>query len=669
MTDMTQLEKIEYLKKRVFEMSNSHCFIEKERFIHALPKREGQSESYYAELFSGLLDYVSTPVDEKDIFVGRVVEGPPEENMECPSRTFFAKGHITPDYERLLTKGYKGILEEIKDNAKKINEPYAEIYAKNAETVIFAIKKYADRYAHAAREAGNERAYEALLRVPFEPAYDLYSALQSIWLMHMIASCYVGSRDYAFGYMDEYLYPYYQKEKEKGVTDGEISQLFAGFFLKTNEICGRAAHNYNRKPVLTNSSKQYVLLDGGRANELSFVILRAARINKMAQPEFTAVLTENSPEDFKNSVFEAMAELTDKIQTYNGDIMSEFLRSEGLPEEIVNRPAVSACCTFDVYLHSCREEFYLPTAQVFCDIIYNREFSNKEELLEAFKKGIQKECQDYLDESRSPDRDWTRMVHVLDTLLLSNCNEKCKYPPYGVEYRAKNIFLPAVATLGDSLAALDRLVFKGDIPYSRFIDALRADFNGYPDIYEKILSQPKFGNDNEIADAYAAEIGNVMIDGVKACYHDENEIVAPSFYSLERNNVWAEEVPATPDGRRAKKPLSENQSPTYGTDKNGITALLSSIARLPFERTAAGGLNLTFSSAQRPEILKALVTAYFKKGGLHAGVTVLNREQLLDAMENPEKYPALTVRLYGFSEYFICMPRWQQEAVLERTAY
>lgn len=666
---MTQLEKIEYLKSRVFLMSNDHCFIEKERFLRDLSPRVGQSENYFAELFSALLDCVSTPVDENDVFVGRVVEALPDEGMECPSRAFFAKGHITPDYERLLAKGYRGILEDIKANAEKIGEPYADTYAKNAETVILAIKKFAERYALAAKAMGNHKAYEALTRVPYEPAYDLYSALQSIWLMHMIASCYVGSRDYAFGYMDEYLYPYYLDEKKKGVSDDEIAELFAGFFVKANEICGRAAHNYNRKPVLTNSSKQYVLLDGGRANQLSFVILKAARINRMAQPEFTAVLTKSTPEKFRSAVFETMADITDKIQVYNGDVMSGFLRSEGLSEEIVSRPAVSACCTFDVYRHSCREEFYLPTVQVFCDTIYNREFSDKDELLEAFKEGIRKECQAYLDESRAPDPDWTRMVHVLDTLLLSDCNEKCKYPPYGVTHRAKNIFLPAVATLGDSLFSLDRLVFNGDIPYSRFTDALRADFSGYGDIYERILSLPKFGNDDECADAYATEIGNAMIDAVKSCGREENEIVAPSFYSLERNNVWAEEIPATPDGRRAGKPISENQSPTYGADKNGITALLSSIARLPFERTAAGGLNLTFSSAQDPKILNALISTYFKKGGLHAGITVLNREQLTDAMEHPEKYPALTVRLYGFSEYFICMPRWQQEAILERTAY
>ena len=146
-------------------------------------------------------------------------------------------------------------------------------------------------------------------------------------------------------------------------------------------------------------------------------------------------------------------------------------------------------------------------------------------------------------------------------------------------------------------------------------------------------------------------------------------MIVPSFYSLERDNSWAEEIPATPDGRRNGSPISENQSPTYGADKNGLTALLCSVAKLPFTKTGAGGLNVTFSSRVTPEILGALVEGYFEQGGFHIGISVIDREVLKDAMLRPEKYPALTVRLYGFSEYFISLPRWQQLAVLNRTAY
>lgn len=666
---MDTLKKIEHLKALVFEQQNDHCFIERETFLNARSVCEEHPNDYYAKLLSDMLDYVSTPVDANDIFVGRVLENAPrKEWVTCPNRTLFAKAHLTPDYKRLLTRGYRGILDEIQANAKRIGTETAAIYAQNAETVVHAIHRFALRYSDAAKACGNLRAAEALKRVPYEPAYDLYSALQGMWLVHMIAGCYVGGRDYAFGYMDEYLYPYYLKEKERGATDSEISALFAGFFVKCNEICGRHPHNYRQKPVLSQSSKQYVLLDGGRANELSSVILDAAVINSMVQPQFTVVLAKDAPDAFRKKVFETMATLVDKLHVYHFESVRDFLFAKGLPESVALRPGFSACCTSDVYLHSCREEFYLPTVQLFCKTLFENEFSDKESLLKAFSAAVTRECEAYLEETRSPDRDWVHCVFVMDSLLLGTCNEVCDYIPYGLTYRGKNIFLPGIATLGDSLCALDRLVFHGDIPYSRFVKMLQDDFVGYADVDERIAALPRFGNDND-EDHYTVEMADLLIDAVENAKHTEQEILLPSLYSLERENSWAETVPATPDGRRAGKPFSENQSPVYGADKKGITALLNSLAKLPFARTPAGGLNLTFSSAVDPKILEALVTTYFQKGGLHVGITVLNRETLQDAMKHPEKYKTLTVRMYGFSEYFVNLAEWQQLAVLNRTVY
>lgn len=90
---------------------------------------------------------------------------------------------------------------------------------------------------------------------------------------------------------------------------------------------------------------------------------------------------------------------------------------------------------------------------------------------------------------------------------------------------------------------------------------------------------------------------------------------------------------------------------------------------MPFARTLNGGLNLTFSGKQSPEVLSTLVCSYFQMGGLHVGITVLERKALEDAMVHPEKYQSLTVRLYGFSEYFVSLPKWQQVVILNRTEY
>lgn len=663
------LNKIDRLKELVFEQKNDHCFIERERFLNENSFCKEHSSDFYAKLLSDMLDYVSTPIDKNDVFVGRVLEGKPDEQWsECPNRTLFAKAHLTPDYNRLLSLGYKGILAQIQENAKRIGTQTAAEYADNAKIVVDAIHRFSLRYAEAAKEAGMMRAYDALMRVPYEPAYDLYSALQGMWIVHMITSCYIGGRDYAFGYMDEYLYPFYQIEKEQGTTDEEIIAMLAGFFVKTNEICGRHPHNYKQKPVLCQSSKQYVLLDGGKANHLSSLILEAAKINNMAQPEFTVVLSQKSSQQFQDKVFQDMSVLVDKLQVYNCEMVSSFLHNSGLPDNFVQRPAFSACCTSDLYLHSCREEFYVPTVQLFCKTLNENVFSSKDELLTAFADVITKECEKYLEESRFPDRDWVRCVFVHDSLLLGDCNKVCDYIPYGLTYRAKNIFLPGIATLGDSLCALDTLVFKGNIPYKEFIKILEADFVGYEDIHAKIASLPKFGNDTE-EDCYTVEMAEKLLEAVRRVKHTEQEIILPSFYSLERENSWSAEVPATPDGKLKGKPFSENQSPVYGADKNGITALLNSIAKLPFEKTAAGGLNLTFSSHIEANILKALVKTYFQKGGLHVGITEYDRDTLLDAIKHPENYKTLTVRMYGFSEYFVSLSPVQQQGILNRTVY
>lgn len=667
---MTDLQKIEYLKEAVFAQSNEHCFIERERFLNAqgVPAAADRPSDFYATLFSGMLDSVSTPIDENDFFVGRVIEGTPEGEGACPNRLLIAKGHLTPDYTRLLTLGYNGILAEIRQSAARLGTEKAKGYLKSAEIAVGAIGRFAARYAKAAEAAGKHRAAEALRRVPLEPAYDLYSALQSIWLVHMISSAYVGYRDYGFGYMDDYLYPYYQVEKEQGSTDEEIKWMLAGFFVKPNEICGRATHNYKQKPIPSQASKQYVLLDGGKANALSELILEAAEITCMAQPEITVILSKDAPAQFTRKVFKAMSAVTDKLQVYNCEMLKEFLAAKGLPQEIVDRPAFTACCTFDIYRHTCREEYYMPTVQIFYDTLCSNRFSSKDALLKAFGEAVTADCESYLDDSRYPDREWVRNVYMLDALLLSTCNENCDYPPYGARYRAKNIFLPGIATLGDSLCALDALVFNGDLPYDEMVKALQADFVGYEALHQKMLALPKFGNDNA-EDRYTVEMAECLIAATERARHEENEIVAPSFYSLQRENEWAESTPAMPEGKRAGVACSENQSPVYGADKKGITALLNSVAKIPFAKTAAGGLNVTFSAPVRGDILEALIKTYFQKGGLHVGISVLDHDTLRDAMVHPEKYRSLTVRLYGFSEYFISLPEWQQLAVLARTAY
>lgn len=663
------MNRLERLKKLVFEMDNRACFIERERILNrlAIELQDYQGTDKYALILSKLLSEVSTPIVSEDYFAGRVVEALPDEGMQAPSLLLNSLGHLSPDYERILKLGFRGILADIKETAQKSDDAEKKSFAENMEIVVLAIRDYACRYATEAEKMGCSEMAKALKTVPYEPAYDFYSALQGIWLVHMIASCYVGSRDYAFGLFDQYMSPYYEQALAEGKTEEELTELLAGFFIKTNEICGTCTYNYQQKPVLCQASKQYVNLGGEKPNAFSVVCLKAAEKNCMAQPELVVRLKPDADEAFTKRVFSSLEILTDKMNVYNYDLIVKSLENRGVAEEIAKDFTYSACCTFDLHYHNPRGEYYVPTMQIFLEVLHRREYASVEEILAEFTQALSKDMQ---NRHSVQDIPLMRQTMVLDGILLTDSAKECLYG-YDKDraYCVNNLFLPGVATIGDSLMVLDQLVFaEKRYTYTEFMKILSENYEGHETLRAEILNMERFGNDSE-ADRYVTMAGNAMVDAVDQLEKRPNEYNIPGFYSLERDNSWCAEIGATPDGRLAGTPFSENQSPTYGADKKGITALLKSISKIPFSRAVGGGLNLTFSQAASKETLEALILSYFKLGGLHVGISVIDRDTLKAAMVNPEKYKSLTVRLYGFSEYFVSLPEWQQLAVLNRTAY
>lgn len=663
--------RMEKLKQLIFTGDNAACFIERERILSRLENelRDDHAPDKYPRVLAQLLAEVSTPIHDADYFAGRVVEALPDADMHAPSTLLWSTGHLSPDYEKILRLGLRGILAEIEESARRKGTAQARQFAHNAGIVTEAVKAYADRYAAQAERMGKSEMARALAVVPFCPAYDFYSALQSVWLIHMIASCYVGSRDYAFGRFDRYMFPYYRQALESGETEEHLTELLAGFFVKANEICGRATHNYRTKPTPSHASKQYVNVGGASPNAFSRTVLNAALQNGLAQPQFTVLLRPDADAAFTKQVFDAMACLTDKLHVYHYDLILNVLRSKGIPAHTASDFTFSACSTLDLHYHTYRQEFFVPAPQLFLRVLNERDYRSVDEILAVFSTALQSAMQEYAD-SVQGGIPRLRKDFVFDCLLLSDSAAECEYPCDGhAPYNFLNLFFPGIATVGDSLMAIDRLVFREKrYPYREFMDTVNRNYEGAEALRREILAMTRFGNNSD-SDAYAVRAGNAFLDAADRLTLPENFYAIPGFYSLERDNTWKNEVGATPDGRRAGEPFSENQSPTYGADKNGITALLNSLSKLPLDRTATGALNLTFTRTPAPQTLQALTLAYFSMGGLHVGISVADRAVLRDAMAHPERYPTLTVRLYGFSEYFISLPEWQQAALLNRTAY
>ena len=146
----------------------------------------------------------------------------------------------------------------------------------------------------------------------------------------------------------------------------------------------------------------------------------------------------------------------------------------------------------------------------------------------------------------------------------------------------------------------------------------------------------------------------------------------PSIYSLWHQRALGKTVGATPDGRNAGEQLSESQSPTYNTERKGPTAVLNSVAKLPLKKTPTGGLNIKFQPSLfknegGKSVLVSLISGFFKNGGMHMQINVIDKDELIDAQKHPEKHMDLLVRVVGYSAYFVTLSPEQQNEIIERT--
>jgi formate C-acetyltransferase len=211
---------------------------------------------------------------------------------------------------------------------------------------------------------------------------------------------------------------------------------------------------------------------------------------------------------------------------------------------------------------------------------------------------------------------------------------------------------------------------RKSISYEELLEAIRENYNGREALRQQLLNRaPKYGNGDPAADRLAARLYRNIMDTARMCSPEDGYIKFPAIYSLYHQVSWGSVLGATPDGRLAGDPISENELPTKGMDRNGITAMLSSVAAMPQVLSPMGGVTVTFGGTLPQEEFIALMDAYFTLGGKHLGYTQVTRRQLLEAEEHPEQYRNLCVRVTGFSEYYLALSPQNRKDVLARTIY
>ncbi len=683
---MKPTAKIDRMRGRILAQDNRFCFIEREEILRECAEeslRLPLSERYVFE-FTRLLERLSVPADSEDVFGGRFLEALWPHGNQAFSRVpggVSSEGHITFCWGRILNGGLCSLLKEVEAAASADPSFNTRFFAEGARKCLTAVDAYAKRYAEAFRKKRMTRVAKALSVVPFRPAYDFFSALQSVWFWQMITSGVCGARDFALGHLDQSLFPFYEKDRKSGkLTRREAVELLAMFFLKLNELAGTATDDFMGKPTPCHASKQYVTLRGDRRNDLTERIVEASLLCGLSQPTLNFLLSANQPESAWHCAGKA-ASLPSIPNFFNRDLIRNTLLRGGISPAAADSFDITDCNRvnlpgklsnimrrIDHFDNSCA--WFVEALHRFGKEEKNAPGSVRD-LLSALKGIALREMRDYAKTMDSIFSDGP--AFSIDSLAVDSCRAHARDKLQGGAdaYRWQHHIFSGLATLTDSLCAIDEMVFKtGRFSYGEFLEIVDSDFRNREPLRQELRSKcPKFGNDDPRADAVARVVADTLLDAMEEVGRLTHFQMFASFYSLGRHLSFGRELPATPDGRHAGEPISENQSPVYGTDQAGPTALLRSVASLPLDRTVCGGLNLKLGSVPSSDRLESLLRSFFQMGGLHLGFTMTSRETLEKARLHPESYRTLCIRKYGFSEYFVSLsPEFQQE-IIDRTEY
>ncbi len=699
--------KLDRLRARILASDITTCFIERELLLKTIKPevKELPSDEQYSYVFKHLLEHVTTPIEQDDVFLGRFVTGKWSTEIEAsPFATVLnpvwsdieflvSPGHFTPNWETLINKGFDQLVRESWVSAKRHGTDDAKWFAENAETCCNAVNDFARKYAQYAKKIASTalpenrdtllRAANALEVVPAGPAPDFFSALQSIWIVWMVSSGYVGQRDLTYGRMDQYLYPLYRKGIEDGTLTPELAISYvAHLFLKNKELTGMSSDNYNIQPIPCFGSNQYATI-GGRGvdgeiavNELTYCILKAKTLSDVPQPGINIRIDADYPQEFKTAVYEAVEAHPDQIFLKNDQAFINLLETR-MPH-LERNDLMNYCfwpCNhldFPGQNYFTANGWYFRTPKMLVSLLEDAaQISSFDDLLDRFKAKIRDRVSRMADYTTQASKEFDKRRFHYESVIMDSCIEKCQdVQTGGVKYVMHRINVESIGTIADSLMTIKRLVFEEKrFSLDEFMAIVNSEYENHESLRQEILHRiPKYGNGIDEVDDLGALIFGWICEAADELQARDDRLIFAQIYG-EYNHLHNANMGATPDGRKQGQPLSRDQNPNIGMDTKDLTARLKSTAKVALPNSDGGATEIRFSKLPPREIFWSLIDTYFNMGGKVFNCNVASLETLRDAQKNPEEYQSLTVRLTGYSDYFVNISPAIQEDIISRTEY
>jgi len=745
-------DRVEILKQKLDEKSDDTVFYERAELLMDIEEecRNEENGKKYVLGFSHLLENITVRINPYELIVGIseeiILNDEQEEqfskwcnanNMKAAELFTFdplgileitdvdnrfapewlcSFGHIIPDWSKVLRVGYSGIKQEALERTKVGNLTGEQAdFLNNAimacDAMNIFIKRYSDLAESMVSDEEDENEQKRLKKIASVckniadgGAGSFYEAIQLTWFTMMIMHVICGARDYAYGRFDQYMYPYYKADVEKGILSREEAlELINCLFIKSNEIIGYGWEAYKPKRILSVNSLQYVLLSGkdingdDTTNEVSWMVLDSIESLKLKQPTVNIRYHKNIDRAFFRRACEITSSGLGYPSYFNDEIVIKALRSNGVKLENAIDYGYYGCnnsflpgledelreawhCLPKYLEYALNHGACMLTGKVQGAITPSaNKLKSMDEIYKALRLQIADGIRKTIEHVERSDYYWNEQKPFsFESILMTNCIEKASsMNDKGSLQKHINNHLVGLATTANSLYAINQLVFENK-KYSLkdLIELLRNNWAG--DEYTRNFVKeklPKFGNDNDSVDLIAKRLVDIFIEEIqKVSGTASGRKLYPSVYSLWHHRGFGKLCAASADGRFAGEEVSESQSPAYGTERNGPTAMFNSIAKLPLDKTPSGGLNVKFqpnlfAGSSGCDNLIGLLEGFFAKGGMHTQINVIDKKTLEDAKKHPEKYKNLLVRIVGYSAYFVSLSPQQQSEIIERTEF
>jgi len=631
------------------------------------------------------------------------------------------------DYEKVLKRGFEDLKQEALDGIAALNDmspldtcdkkPFLEAMVIISDAIMLWARRHAQLALDmAASEKDPQRKQELINlskvceHVPAHPARNFYEAVQSQWFVQVFSR--LEQKTGAIisnGRMDQYFYPYYEKDmKEGAITEQSALELLECMWVEMAQFLDLYIspngndfnEGYAHWEALTIGGQTIDGIDA--TNDLTYLFLRSKREFPLNYPDLAARIHSRSPERYLWEVAETIKYGSGFPKLINDEEIVPLLIAKGATFEEAFDYAVSGCTEArmpnrDTYTSGC---VYINFAAALEMVLYNgrmekygdeligletgdpTSFSTWPEFWNAFRDQSlnllrHAFAQQYIVDKVRPQHFAAPFASVLHDLCMKDCKDL--HSPKiegGIDFAYFEYI--GYGTVVDSLSAIKKWVFEEKrLSMSQVIDALKSNFEGAEIIRQLLKNAPCYGNNDPAADAIAREVDRICLEYAKKYSEERGVFFDLRLVPITSHVPFGRVVSATPNGRVAWSALSDGSSASHGADVNGPTAVLLSnhaAKDYGYKERASRLLNLKLSpkcvaGEDGTRKLISMIRTFCDLKLWHLQFNIINKQTLLDAQKDPDKYRSLLVRVAGYSAYFVDLSPDLQNDIIERTEH